>query len=262
MEKVGKFRVSIPLIVLGVVLLGLGASYPMVTLQIDDTPPVEYGHFPSAGDWNIAVKYLWVFAYDPESGVEKVTAELDGELYTLPLESGDPYTGANYKYFLETPITSGTHTVKYVVTNGIGLQTVTTATFTIIGAVLQGKWYINNIEITSATQIVTLTSRTVSFKFVKTEGPDDSKIKCSVWGEGIGTLHLNRTSPGIWEGEYTFEKGGTYTVTLQAYDGTNWVKYSIASLQIPTEYPDWLNLRTVLMVLGGALIAYGLFKRD
>jgi hypothetical protein len=124
---------------------------------------------------------------------------------------------------------------------------------------LQGNWYINDIAITSITQTI-YSSSTITFKFVKTAGIDDSYISCWVeeGGTKILTLTLTDTTNHIWTGTYTFTPG-THNLAIKAYDGTTTITYSVVGLTIPIitptpTIPTWAPILIIALIIIAMLI--------
>ena len=220
------------LIALGLIMFAIGAAYPIAILVIDTSPPVFVDTVPKNGETYTSLTELAVSMQDLESGVQSVQCSIDsGPVQNLALVSGDRYSGSwKVSYSLTT---SGTHTFSFTAKNYAGLTSTISGSFTIYTE-FAGKWYINDIEITSPTQVVYVTSPTVNFKFVKVAGIEDEKITCTVsWsGPYTGSISLPLTSPGTWEGSNTFSKEGQYNVELKAFDGTTTITMSLFALQV------------------------------
>jgi hypothetical protein len=148
--------------------------------------------------------------------------------------------------------TPGTYQFNFSVANNAGLWSSKAGSFRIYTQ-LQGKWYINDQEITSSSQTVYSTSTTVRFKFQKTAGIDDSYISCWVeeGGTKILTLSLTDSTNHIWTGSYTFT-AGTHNLAIKAYDGTATITYSIVGLTIPGAV-EWVMTTQQTLVLAGVL---------
>lgn len=246
---------SILLIAIGVILLSIGVAYPFILLVVDNTPPVFSTSLmlPLDGGSYTSLDSVWVCVYDSESGIASVKCTIGSTTYTLSyVETSGGYE--KWKYTLPSPITaSGTYSFTFTATNNAGLSSTKSGTFYIYTA-LQGKWYVNNIEITSSDQKVYSTSTTVTFKFQKTSGIEDSKITCTIieGSSTILTLSLTDSTNHIWTGSYTFS-AGTHNLQLKANDGTNTLIYSIVGLEVPGAVYG-LNITTQQMLLLSGVI--------
>jgi hypothetical protein len=249
-----KLKASTTLIVLGIALLALGAFYPFVTLVVDTTAPVVSTTVPSNGAVYQSVDKLTVYCYDTESGIASVTTVIDSTSYTLSYISKEPQSPYEiWQLTLSTPITTPkTYSFTTTVKNKAGLTTTVSGTFTIYTQ-LQGNWYINDQQITSASQTIYSSTATVSFKFQKTAGIADSYITCWVeeGGTKILTLTLTDSTNHIWTGSYTFSTG-THNIAIKANDGTTTITYSIVGLTIPSAFV-WVMTTQQALILAGVL---------
>lgn len=264
---------------IGLSLLFTGFAVAMVIINIPDTtPPVwltttdgSISLSPKQGD--IVTPSLKIVAGvgDPESGVTSVVATVDTTAYNLVLTTGSAQSGIWFSPVFTLSV--GSHTIKYVATNGQGLTLTAygggsggSGAFTVYTA-LAGNWYVNEILITSATQVITATSTTVTFKFVKTSGIADSSITAFV-KEGSTTLvtlttGMAGTPAGTWTGSYTFGYG-THTLSLVASDGTNSVTMSVFGIDFGSEGLEWPQFNSsqiynlVSMGIGLPLMGIGL----
>jgi hypothetical protein len=250
----------------GMFLLFTGLAYPLVTVVVDTTPPVIGSTIPAPGPGGTSVysslSTISAVVTDTESGVNTVTCSIDGgTTWSLAYM----IASARYEYTLLIPLTTaGTHTFNFIATNKVGLQSSSSGSFTIYTG-LTGTWYVNNIAITSTSQVVYATSATVSFKFVKTTGVADSSITCTVVEAVAGgmSLTLTNSAASTWTGSYTFALG-THTLTLKAYDGTQSVIMSVIGLQFGSggfELPQFNSRQIytlVSMAIGLPLMGIGL----
>ena len=262
----------------GAFILLLGSVFPMVIVKIPDTTPPYWNTAtdgsialsPKQGDVVTANPSIYAGVSDPESGVVSVVATIDSTAYNLAMSTGTAQNGA-WVYTVALSLSVGSHTIKYVATNGAGL-TVTAygggtggnGAFTVYTA-LAGNWYVNDVLITSATQVITATSATVAFKFVKAAGVADSSITAFV-KEGsitlvtltVGTGAAPSGPAGTWTGSYTFSYG-THTLALEAYDGTSTITMSIIGLQFGSTNTNFeLPQLNLLQILGLASTSAGL----
>jgi hypothetical protein len=232
---------------------------------VDTTPPVVDGTCPSDGSTYQSLDKITVYCYDTESGIASVTVTIAGAVYTLSYVSKEPQSPyeiwqASISPALSTP---GTYSYSITVINNAGLKTTQSGSFTIYTQ-FQGKWYINNIGITSSSQTIYSIGTTVSFKFQKTAGIDDSKISCWVeeGGMKILTLTLTDSTNHVWTGSYTFTQG-KHVLTLKASDGISAVTMSITNLQVgetqkpPQELPQELPHFNTGQLFGFVLIIVG-----
>jgi hypothetical protein len=263
-----KLKGSTVLIVLGVALIALGAAYPFVTLVVDTTAPTLSNFVPASGSVIPSINSASVTAADSTSGVQQVLFSLgnaDTGQYIIyqksaTLTSGTKNSGT-WSVTITEVSTPGNYYIYWQACDYAGNWKTATVTFKIYTQ-LQGKWYINDQEITSTSQTVYSRSASVSFKFQKTAGIDDSYISCWVeeGGTKILTLTLTNTTSHIWTGSYTFSSG-THNIAIKAYDGTTTITYSIVGLTIPGAV-EWVMTTQQTLILAGVLsIAAGAVLR-
>jgi hypothetical protein len=250
----------------GILMLFVGSYVPMVVIGSDTTPPTwklasdgSLAIGPKNGDILSNIYTIIAGVADPESGVSSVTVQVDSTTYTLTLKLGTANDGV-WWYDTALSVPSGTHTIKYVATNNVGLSTTYTGSFQIYTA-LQGNWYVNDKLITDPSQEVWSSSSIFTFKFVKTAGIADSGITCSGWEGGVQKFTLTNTAANTWTGSYTFTLG-KHTVDLKANDGTNTVTMSIFNLGVgeqPLELPKFNMIQTAgiaLTVIGFLVLLF------
>jgi len=249
----------------GVMLILVGLLFfanvlAFVTVVVDNSPPSLVSAYPADGSTWDTVYYVEVTLEDPGSGVDWVMTGCQN------LDTGATIWASKYMTLLSGTINSGTwryeHTStlsagnykwSFVAYDKAGNYLTKEFQFTVYPG-LQGKWYVNNVEITSPTQKVYTKDTTVNFKFVKTVGVDDSKIKCWVEEGGTKILDLTLTAAGTWTGSKTLSTG-THSLALKAYDGTSTITMSIIQLQIGEEWtPPPIGIN---QLLGAALIVVG-----
>lgn len=256
-------KVNFALVVIGSLLLFVGATYAqlMAVVVTDDTPP--YWHIATDGtlslypqDYDTITSPLTVIqavVKDPESGVTSVVATIDATSYTL-------YAGfytSIWSFYPDPAITLdvGSHSIEFVATNGVGLTTTYTGTFTVGTSMnLQGNWYINDILVNSVNQTLYFPTLTLNFKFVKTFGVVDSAVICTVVEGVTKLLTLTYQGNGTWIGSYKFA-GGTHTLALKAYDGVSDVTMSLLNIDfggitLPIE-------QLIIFAVGGTCIGIG-----
>jgi len=240
------------LIAIGIVFLVVGTVYPMVIINIgDSTPPIFVAVAPATGGSYQEVSLIAVSVTDPESAVKSVVAILDGTNYALVQSDLIP---ANWQKSI-TGLSQGIHTISYVATNNAELYTTyPQGTFTVSTA-LQGNWYVNDILITSPTQVVSSNVPTFTFKFVKTSATDDSKIACTCWEGGTKLFTLSRSSLGTWVYDYTFSYG-KHTLDLQATDGTVTIHMDIFDFQV-SGVSGGISMQMILWIVGAVFIVAG-----
>jgi len=244
----------------GIFLLFVGFVFPMVILYADDTPPTwllaadgTVSLAPRDGDVLSSSTMVQVGVNDPESGVASVLAWIDSVQYDLTLKVGTPFSGIWQKSI--PAVATGTHTIKYTAMNKVGLSTTYAGSFQIYTA-LQGKWYVNNVEITSPTQEVYSASLSISFKFVKTTGIADASITCTLWEGTTKLATLTNTATNTWMGSYTFTTG-KHTLNLKASDGTGTIEMNIFSFYVGDK-PFELPTLNIMQILGLASAGIGL----
>jgi len=255
-----KLKINI-FIVMGVFLIIAGSFAPnlLAVFLGDSTPPtIAIISKPANGatyPLDIGVTTLTVYCSDYESNISSVVTVIDGSTYTLVFQRVNPQDvwGTNI-----TALAAGSHTFTTTVTNGVGLTASLNGSFTISG-LLTGNWHINNIQITSPTQVVTSQTLTATFKFVKSQGKDDIYISAYV-KEGAATVcTLTLTAANTWTGSYTFASGGLHTLILEATDGAQRVTMQVVGLKFPGgDATVSLNMtQLIFWVAGIVCLAYG-----
>lgn len=236
--------IATPLIVIGVILLAVGFVYPFVTVKAGDAEPprmlpnVQPGH----GATYMELTEVCVDLED-ESGIKSVrfwcydltrdrgkSVVLSGPLYHGTWKASVSITqSGDYDFWFSFEDMAGNVafygnkvTERFDEHQDMG-------TFTIY-ADLQGKWYIDDVEITSPTQTVYSQDLTLNFKFVKTKGSSDVTCTAS-WDTRYETLPKTDNE---WSKDITFPKAGTYYVTLKATDGKKTITLSLADLYVGT----------------------------
>ena len=255
------------LIVIGLVL---GPAVAMVTLTADNTPPVwgtdSNGYIalaPKNGDSWSSLTQILAEVNDPESGVSSVSAQIDGHTYVLVVLVGTP-KGAVWTYKGTLPtLATGSHTISYTATNGVGLTTTYTGTFTIYNS-LAGNWFINGVQITNSSQTVYSKTLLIAFEFDKTAGAADSAVTCTVTEGSNLLVTLTNSAAGKWTGTYTFT-AGTHSLTLKASDGVSYVSMSLFNFtagastwslpKLPVNIVP--SVQWTLGVLGFVFVGYG-----
>ena len=256
-------KVNWGFIVIGIALLCVGTVYPSLKLVVvvtDNTPPywlVSSGSpvlYPIDQEVYSSISFIQVGVGDIESSVMSVVATIDGTQYNLSLYLGTPSSG-----FWRVTVSlndAGTHSIKYVATNGVGLSTTYSGQF-YISMAIQGNWYINNIAVSSPNQTLYFKTLTLNFKFVKTSGIDDSMISCNVAEGDTQVLALTYQGSSTWTGSYMFT-GGSHTLALKASDGVNMITMSL--LNVNFGGVDGVNISTeqlIIYAIGGTFIALG-----
>lgn len=236
---------------------------PLVIVVADDTPPVINAIMPTDGVTLEGLPEVSAEIYDVESYIDghdppKIFLDDDYE-YILTAKGDDIWAchsiWAGHK-------TGGTHSFKFWAKNRNGLITEVSG-FYYIYENLAGVWYINDIEITSPTQTVRLTTRTLSFGFIKTSGLDT--VTCTVdWTDVSNpeqssmtldrTVDLDGDGTLDWFGTHTFV-GGTYKIDLVADDGLHSITMTIWGLNVGTQP---LRYDVIGWVVGFGLLAGGL----
>ena len=133
--------------------------------------------------------------------------------------------------------------------------------------VLTGDWYIAGTKIISATQVVTVYSNNIAFKFVKTSpaiSDEDVTVSVSWSGTESGSVSPTAKGGGVWESTVAFENG-EYNVDLTATDGTTTLQ-TLSVLQIgSTDHVPKQPITAALLVkvftliVGLALVGSGYY---
>jgi len=255
------------LLIAGIAFLLLGYFEPQIraslaTVVTDDTPPQWVLNssgvpqlYPQDQGVYSATGIIQVIVKDPESGVTSVVATIDGTQYTLTLTAGNAFSGLWQCYCSQ--LDTGVHSLKYVATNGVGLQTIYTGSFE-VATVIQGTWYVNGIEITNSTQTVYSSNLTVTFTFSRSSGP--TAITCSVIEGSMSLLTLTSTDSSTWQGSYTFA-GGAHTLALKASDGTTSVIMAMLDVNFGGIALNFTNEQLVMFAVGACCLGSGGYLR-
>ena len=224
----------------GIFILVAGSMFPMVSLYVDTTPPTWIDVYPKINDIVPSSITPYAKVRDLESGVDLVWLKVDADTYGLPFATGTEFEG---EWRLSSPLSlsTGIHQITWGAKNKAGQETTAGPGNIEVYVDLQGKWYINNIEITSTSQTVYSTSNQVTFKFAKTVGVADDKITAGVWvdteppvfGTSGGNVLAYKGS-GVWESTLTIANG-KHTAYLVAGDGIKYIKFSIIGMQVGPE---------------------------
>jgi hypothetical protein len=243
--------------------LSFGYARQGAIILADTTEPVITGTWPANGQvYGVpgATVRLYVYCYDYESGVKSADMTVDGTVYHLTCGVNGSLTGT-YSWNLQiTGWGQGSHTFSALVVNGVGLSSTVQGSFQVY-VTLTGTWYINNIVITDATQIIPVTSLNVNFKFVKTSGLADSSITCSVYEGATKLCDLTNSAASTWTGTYTITPG-SHVVSLKAFDGTSTITMGIVDLNYGVSSMMDVSMMGNIMMIAGALITgFGFAKQ-
>jgi len=249
---------------IGVILIFVGLmvtfnliNLPLAQIIIDDSPPelalAEDGKpavYPRDGETYPKVTKLIIGLKDYESGVKRVWAQIDNAIYELELYIGTIYHGV--WQITMPPLKQGSYKAIFVAGNYAGLTNSWEINFQVYEG-LEGKWYINNIRIATSEQTLYFTTKTLTFKFIKTVGAADPTIKCTVEYKGPekGILTLTYQGNSTWTATKTFQPG-KYTMHLKATDGISSITYTIYTAgiqQTPYELPLTLQTKIGLAIL-------------
>jgi len=258
-----------------IILIGftlVAGDWLFVTLGIDTLPPnftSTTPHDKSQGFINV----LWLNTptavasiQDVGSGVQSVTYIDDamtnmGVNQPLPLMkmSGTSQDGVWEADLFPIYVGDVNYYFEFTATDNIGNVKVHSGTFFVYEN-LDGRWYINNVKITSPTQTIWIKDNSVEFKFLKTKGVSDDQITCSITGDASATLALE--TAGTWTNQMSLVDG-VYNLNLVANDGTNTVSMSIYGLQIGSgeNIIQGISEYTILGIGLIAIGAYMMFKK-
>ena len=224
--------------------------FPMVTVVLDTTPPVFSTLQSDNGQTYSALTKIVCYVEDVESGIKSVTCTIDGTSYVLNKLSDICFTKDI------AAVSVGSHSFSYLATNNADLTSTKSGSFNIYTE-LQGKWYINNVEITSPDQTVYFTTTSLTFKWVTTVGVCQT---CKVSWSGPETSSFDSLCPS--SGTWTYgPRGfivGKYSMTLTATDVKGkTIIMSVIGMQIGPITPKLPQLNT-LQILGLASTGIGL----
>ena len=206
------------LVFAGLTLLLVGLFSPLVVLQIETLPSIPT-------DGGIYTELPVVQIVTPVTSTEYASSVewyLDGSNtpLTLALTEDMPDHRTFSAATGGTP-SLGSHTYRFKITwhrisDSYEWNEQINGSFIITtSGTLTGKWYINDMEVTSPDQIVTLHINTVTFRFMKTSAePPDADVTCTVSGLP-SSLTLPNTATTIWEGTVDVPNG-SYILTLTA----------------------------------------------
>jgi hypothetical protein len=240
----------------------------LATLVVDTTPPNIMSTVPAADQVYVSIDKATAHVTDDISGVKQVVFYLydfqsSSYIYNakfMTLTSGNNIDGTWEYTFSSTLATPGKYAVLLrAQDNAANVKDSGWINFTIYSQ-LQGKWYINDQEITNTSQTVYSKSTSITFKFVKTAGVVDQSVTVKVSGSSPTrqfTYGVDHISEGVWESTWTLEPA-VWTITLQASDGIRTITYSMVNLQIGEQSPPMpLPSFSSSQMLGVVLIAVG-----
>lgn len=259
--------------------VGLYGLRPQIVAVIDDTPPSVSTTRPADGATYQYLALINCFCSDPESGIAYVhytddSPELNGVWCSLN-DKGHILEGAWESSEFEIPpdfpdydsfpgvYTPGTYNFQFEISNNNSEASLSTS---VIGQYsiytpFNGDWFVNNILVTDPQQELHFNTRTLTFKFVKTQGATVVTTTVSWTGGETGSMFLTETLPDTWEGSYTFSHGGRYVIELKASDGTTNIIMSIMFVDLPGGGTVWFNESQILLIAGGGLIVAGYVVR-
>jgi len=252
------------LIVIGVVLVAAPMLTALAELIVDAAPPEIVETFPAKTTYSESISVVRARVRDAVSGVKGVYVSIawggEYKIRQLPLTlvSGDSKDGV-WEANLATPLTEPTQYIAIFQAGDEADNWLNHMVEFYITYNLKGRWFINDIEITSPDQKVYLKTTTITFKFVETEGPPPTHVTVTVSWTGTTTgsttlpfLQMQpEGTPPTWQKTLTFPEG-TYSVVLKATDGTHVVQLSLMHLQIGEKVTLPLT-----QLLGVGLIAIG-----
>ena len=276
-------RGSTLLVVLGIALLSVGVAYPFATVIYTYPPEIKiYPNSPSGtssdptplvvGETiNIVATVRTVSVKTPTCKVTITAQGFSGETVTLTVY--DSFSEGQYTYYImKKPnwvipsLSEGTVLTFEFYAEAEKLQEEGTLSNTATSygsiATVNGEFYING-ELATETSTHVVYNPTLIIEFKATNlGSKISKVYIHIYKDGkqLATKVLDEvTTDERWKTTYTLPEMGSYEIKgFFEVGGKTYRKMSV----VVGWGEGWLNLRTVLMVLGGALIAYGLFKRD
>ena len=250
-------RLSALLILLGLLILALDGFYLLATVVIDTAPPIRVASTPMDGSTYASLSEVSIRLRDETTEVAWVhyndTSGIDVDLI---LKSGDPSDGL-WAVAISTP-PPGVYSFQYAYRDLAGNTAVYKGSYRIYTQ-LKGVWYINGMEVTPDSKIISDT-RTIRFKFVKTSGIDDRYITCTASIEGLATVTLDYVGSSTWEASYTFPRDGLYTVELKASDGIG-EPVTLTLVQIGSPKPMGGYLPYIALAASTTLITLGFLWR-
>ena len=260
MRKLGKKRERLFYSAAGLILIAFGVmllvdaafGFPLVTLIVDDTPPAFTETMPADGETYSPFGTVYAKVDDSESGVKSVTYTMLGKTYILkPVTGGWSYALPYEDIEVLKMKKNQWIDFQFVATNYAGLSKTVSGKFMIYEAI-KGVWYINGQKVTSSSQTIYSTTRTVKFKFQRTAGNP-----VNVWVEegGAKILTLSKTATYVWEGSKTFTPGA-HTLKLRASDSVMTCTLMVLNIEVPGAV-DPKTLKTLFaaaMIIGGAAL--------
>lgn len=229
---------SFILIILGFLLIFLDVFIPLVILQVSALSSI-----PSDGGVYTSLTQIQIITPIPptETGttvrffIDTPPASTGGTLLSRSSDPSNPES-VIWRATISNP-SSGPHTfafrIVWRISMGSEVKDDIVGNFSILlSATLTGKWFINNYEVTSPTQTITVTTNDVTFKFVKSSvDPADSDITCKVTGYGSTPIAIPLKQSSTWEKTMQIPNG-TYSLTLSASSSSGAVTMTIYDFNV------------------------------
>jgi len=212
---------------------------------------------------------------NPRSGTSPLSVTITGNLKTNDgLAISDMYVDVYYdgakltsvktdsdgNYIASTDVLAGVHSfqAQFAGTDAYVSSSSSVISVESTTSMLVGSWYVNDVLITSATQVVNTTIPAVSFKFVKTSGAvADSGITAVVKEGGTVLVSLTNAASSTWAGSYTFGYG-KHTLSLVASDGTTTITMSMFCDSLSGEAPSGGISTQIIVCMSGMCIGLGI----
>lgn len=233
-------RIGPIILILGLAMLITGFALGMVTVTVDTSPPAilendYYGATPMDGASYDILGIINCWVYEPNTALTEVKCVIDSIEYVLSYHQSGGTMGG-FKNYRCSPSpddacnVEGTHSFRFVAVNELGLKGERSGSYAIQG-VLNGNWFLNDIEITSPTQELKFATHTLTARFDVLSGVVyTAKVEYS--GPEDGTLLLTEVSVNRWEATKTFQSG-TYSMTFSANDNKGGlIQFSVFGMEL------------------------------
>jgi hypothetical protein len=245
----------------GMFMLLLSYTNLLAVLVVDNTPPQITYTVPANGQTVGSVNSFTMWANDGESGLASMSVTFYDPSGTQIFTASKTCNGETGTVSWNQPVSPAITTqaqnykAKYYAKNMAGLEYTYEITFSIYTG-LQGKWYINDIEIKSSSQVVYSTTNNVKFTFIKTSGAPDGQIACAIYIGNEVQAGVPWVSAGKWEATYPIANG-RYEYRLVATDWVTSVEMAVIDLHVGPEGFELPQLN-MLQMLGLASAGIGL----
>ncbi len=198
----------------------------MATVVVDTTPPTIVSNFPDYTTYSTAITKAVAHVKD-NLGVAAVyfscawkkPGDVEKQYYIkqqlMTMVNGTKTDGF-WQYVFPEPLTEATEYVAYFQVGDEAGNWINKLVVFQICYNLAGDWYINDVKVTSPSQVLKFKTNTLTFKFVQTAGTPRAQditvtVKWSGPTSGMQTLAFKQMqpvgTPPTWEATLTFPDG-------------------------------------------------------